>query len=180
MVKAKDIIHFWFDELTPKHWFQTNKKLDEEIKVRFHSIHKRASKGKLKNWRSEAYGRLAEIIVLDQFSRNLYRDNPKAFSQDPLALELAREAVKIGIDKALPLNKRSFLYMPFMHSESVLAHDEAVKLFDFPGMEDTLKYELKHKEIIDRFKRYPHRNKILGRESTEEEIQFLKGPGSSF
>ena len=125
-------------------------------------------------------GRLAEILVLDQFSRNVYRDTPRAFAQDALALALAQELVASGQDRSLPLAQRSFAYMPYMHSESALVHAQAVELFSQPGLEDTLRFELRHKEIIDRFGRYPHRNALLGRESSPEELTFLSEPGLGF
>jgi len=127
-----------------------------------------------------AEGRLAEIIVLDQFSRNIYRGTARAFAQDSLALALAQEAISQDLDKQLSPEQRSFLYMPFMHSESKLIHEFALKLFQRLGNQANLEYEIKHKIIIDRFGRYPHRNQILGRESTEEELSFLTQPDSSF
>ena len=176
----EDILNFWFIELTPAQWWAKDEKLDEEIKHRFAAIHTKAAHCELFDWRMAAKGRLAEIIILDQFSRNIFRDTPQAFSNDPLALALAQEALAVDADKALSPTERSFLYMPFMHSESAEIHQVAVKLFSAPGMENNLDFELRHQAIITRFSRYPHRNKILGRESTPEEIVFLKQPGSSF
>ncbi|EAO7613966.1 DUF924 domain-containing protein, partial [Salmonella enterica] len=131
-------------------------------------------------WRKTAEGRLAEIIVLDQFSRNLFRDSPQAFAQDSLALALAQEAISLNLDQQLSPEQRAFLYMPFMHSESKLIHEFALKLFQRLGNPTNLEFEKKHKVIIDRFGRYPHRNQILGRESTDEELTFLTQPDSSF
>ena len=131
-------------------------------------------------WRDTPHGRLAEIIVLDQFSRNLFRNSAKAFAQDGMALVLAQEAVRSGADAALMPQERVFLYMPYMHSESAAIHQTAVELFTRNGISDNLDYELKHKAIIDRFGRYPHRNAVLGRTSTPGEIAFLQEPGSSF
>lgn len=176
----QDIIHFWFDELTPEQWWKKDSHLDQQIKERFLDLHHRASQGELFEWRQAPLGRLAEIIVLDQFSRNIYRGKPEAFTQDSLSLVLAQEAVRSGDDQQLEINKRGFLYMPFMHSESRLIHQEAVKLFSQPGLEYNLEFELLHKKIIDRFGRYPHRNEILKRNSTPEEVEFLKEPNSSF
>ena len=124
--------------------------------------------------------RLAEIIILDQFSRNIHRGTPDAFAADPLALALAQEAVSSGADQALPVSRRAFLYMPFMHSESQAIHELAVRLFSASGLAENLKAELRHQAIITRFGRYPHRNSILGRISTPEEEAFLEEPGSSF
>ena len=121
-----------------------------------------------------------EIIVLDQFSRNLFRDSPQAFAQDSLALALAQEAISLNLDQQLSPEQRAFLYMPFMHSESKLIHEFALKLFQRLGNPTNLEFEKKHKVIIDRFGRYPHRNQILGRASTDEELTFLTQPDSSF
>ena len=131
-------------------------------------------------WRETAEGRLAEIIVLDQFSRNLFRDHPASFAQDPLALSLAQEAVRLDLDQQLAPDQRCFMYMPFMHSESKIIHAQALQLFEALGNPMNLDFELKHKTIIDRFGRYPHRNQILERDSTPEEVEFLTQPNSSF
>jgi uncharacterized protein (DUF924 family) len=131
-------------------------------------------------WRKDAHGRLAEVIVLDQFSRNMFRNSPLSFTCDSLALALAQEAISVGADKSLNQAERSFLYMPFMHSESLKIHEIATELFRDNGNKNSLDFELKHKAIIARFGRYPHRNSILGRKSTDEEIEFLKQPGSGF
>lgn len=177
----QDVIRFWFEELEPKQWWVKDDKLDVEIAERFGPLLNAAASCELAGWRGTAEGRLAEIIVLDQFSRNIFRNKPEAFAQDPLALGLAQEAVRCGADQELSSEKRRFIYMPFMHSESAQIHERAVELFGSePALADNLEYEYKHKEIIDRFGRYPHRNEILGRESTEEELEFLKQPGSSF
>ncbi len=176
----QSIIRFWFEELIPQNWFENNPELDKQIESRFSSLLEQAAQCELFSWRNSAQGRLAEIIVLDQFSRNVYRNTPKAFMQDPLALSLAQEAIRLGLDIELNPEQRSFLYMPFMHSESPLIHVEAEKLFRAPGLENNYDFELKHKAIIDRFGRYPHRNEILGRKSTPEEIEFLKTPNSGF
>ena len=125
-------------------------------------------------------GRLAEIIVLDQFSRNIYRGTPLSFAYDPLALALAQEAITAKANQSLNPDQKAFLYMPFMHSESPAIHEIALELFKEPGLESNLDFEIRHKTIIDRFGRFPHRNEILGRQSTGEEISFLKEAGSSF
>jgi uncharacterized protein (DUF924 family) len=174
------ILHFWFTELTPKHHFAKDAALDETIRTRFGATLEAAARCELFAWRATPEGRLAEVLVLDQFSRNVYRDTPRAFAQDALALALAQELVASGQDRKLPLAQRSFAYMPYMHSESTLVHAQAVVLFDQPGMEDNLRFELRHQAIIERFGRYPHRNAILGRESTPEELAFLSEPGSGF
>ncbi len=177
---AEKILTFWFEELDPPSWFKKDRRLDEEIRRRFGAIHAQAKVCALWPWRQSTCGRLAEILVLDQFSRNLFRDDGRAFAQDPLALALAQEAVAQGLDQTLTVEQRNFLYMPYMHSESAAIHLQAVKLFAVPGLENSLDFEFKHKAIIDRFGRYPHRNALLGRESTPEELQFLQQAGSSF
>ena len=173
-------LHFWFTELTPKQHYAKDAALDETIRARFGATLEAATKCELFAWRATPEGRLAEILVLDQFSRNVYRDTARAFAQDALALALAQELVASGQDRSLPLAQRSFAYMPYMHSESALIHAQAVTLFSQPGMEDSLRFEQRHQAIIERFGRYPHRNALLGRESTPEELAFLLEPGSAF
>jgi uncharacterized protein (DUF924 family) len=177
---CQDVLAFWFDELEPQQWWLKDESIDHLIKRRFLSLYAKAKCCELFTWRETAEGRLAEIIVLDQFPRNMFRDKPEAFASDPLALALAQEAALSKADQRLKSIQRSFLYMPFMHSESLLIHEVAVDLFRKSGNESSFEFELKHKQIIERFGRYPHRNKVLGRESTAAEIDFLKQPGSGF
>jgi len=179
-MKHLDIIKFWFDEIDQKQWWEKDSNFDQHITARFGAVHAKAVRCELVQWRSEPLGRLAEVIVLDQFSRNIYRDQAQAFANDQMALCLAQEAIIKGVPKSLDQVQESFLYMPFMHSESASIHETAVELFTQCGLESSLKFQFKHKEIIDRFGRYPHRNKILGRDSTLEEIAFLSSPDSSF
>lgn len=174
------VLRFWFEEIEPANWWRKDPAFDATIRDRFGVLHRRALAGELYGWRASADGRLAEIVVLDQFSRNLYRDSPQAFAADGMALVLAQEAVAAGVDRLLPPERRAFLYMPYMHSESSLIHEQAVGLFAAPGLADNLAFELRHQAIISRFGRYPHRNAVLGRESTAAEIAFLATPGSSF
>lgn len=178
--EMEEVIGFWFDELEPVQWYRKDPALDAEIGRRFGALLEAAGRGELWRWRDSARGRLAEVIVLDQFSRNVHRDTPLAFARDPVALVLAQEAVALGADRRLETPWRAFLYMPYMHSESLAVHDEAVRLFDQPGLEENLDFEHRHRDIIVRFGRYPHRNAILGRNSTPEELAFLEQPGSSF
>ncbi|WP_413557792.1 DUF924 family protein [Bdellovibrio sp. HCB209] len=177
---ALDVLKFWFEETDQRLWFAKNAEFDELIRSRFEEIHAKAENCETYLWRKNPRGRLAEIIVLDQFSRNMYRDTPRAFSNDSLALALAQEAIACGDDQKLKPQERAFLYLPFMHSESEVIHKEAMRLFSQEGLETNLEFELAHKGLIDRFGRYPYRNEILGRESTKEELEYLKMPGSSF
>ncbi len=168
----QSVLDFWFDKLDSADWFRKSTELDRKIKNQFEETHRQVTVGETADWRNVPKGRLAEILVLDQFSRNMFRDTSAAFASDPLALALAQEAVRVGDDQKLEESQRIFLYMPYMHSESAKIHEHAIVLF-----EDTssFEFELKHKVIIDRFGRYPHRNSILGRTSTAEEIAWMEG-----
>ena len=173
------VLEFWFEEISPAQWWKVDAEFDRLITEQFSELHKRATNSELFEWRTEPGGRLAEIIVLDQFSRNIHRGNGRAFAADTMALALAQEAVAAKADRVLPPERRVFLYMPYMHSESRAIHVVAERLFkDMP--KDNYDFELRHKAIVDQFGRYPHRNTMLGRQSTEEEIAFLAQPGSSF
>ena len=180
MLPFDEILNFWFVEIDSKLWWKKDTDFDQLIQNRFGALHTSATMGELYTWRTESRGRLAEIIILDQFSRNIFRGNARSFAFDSMALVLSQEAVMRGADHSLRTAEKSFLYLPYMHSESVAIHQQAVRLFQQPGLEDNLKFEYRHKAIIDRFGRYPHRNDILGRTSTDEELEFLKQPGSSF
>ncbi len=180
-MQPQDIINFWFQELNDRQRFAKDETLDAAMRERFGQIHKAAVAGELFMWRVTAEGRLAEIVVLDQFSRNMFRDTPSAFAQDTQALTLAQELVANGYDQKLPIEQRIFAYMPYlMHSESNLIHEQAVLLYSQLGMEGALAFEQRHKVIIERFGRFPHRNAILGRATTPQERAFLETLGSSF
>ena len=176
----QQILAFWFDEIEPKMWWAVDPAFDALIASRFFVLLQSATQAELFSWRATPRGRLAEVIVLDQFSRNIHRNSAQAFAQDPMALALAQEAVAADALDTLSAIERNFLLMPYMHSESALIHTQAEQLFRDFAPPDNYQYELRHKAIIDRFGRYPHRNEILGRTSTEEEIEFLKQPGSRF
>ena len=176
----EQVLAFWFEELKPADWWRADPAIDQLIAGRFGGLHQSASRAELHAWRVQPRGRLAEVIVLDQFSRNIHRNTPLAFASDPMALALSQEAVAAGADQALTQMERVFLYMPYMHSESRAIHVEAERLFRLNGKADNHDFELRHKAIIDRFGRYPHRNAILGRASTSEELAFLEQPGSRF
>ena len=174
------VLHFWFKETTPQQWFKADADFDQQVRQRFGALHRQAAQGELQAWRQHPHGRLAEIVVLDQFSRNIYRNQPQAFAQDAMALALAQETIAAKADEALTATERIFLYLPFMHSESKIIHIQAERLYRAQGLEENHAFEIKHKAIIDQFGRYPHRNAILGRPSTEAEIAFLQQPGSGF
>lgn len=176
----RDVLSFWFDEIEPKMWWAADPAFDALICSRFFSLLQRAAQAELFSWRATPHGRLAEVIVLDQFSRNIHRNSAQAFAPDAMALALAQEAVAAGALDKLSVIERNFLLMPYMHSESALIHAQAEQLFRDFAPPDNYQYELRHKVIIDRFGRYPHRNAILGRTSTPEEIEFLQQPGSRF
>lgn len=175
-----EVLDFWFDELNDEMKWKKDPKLDAEIERRFGRLHSMATKGELYEWRHEHLGRLAEIILLDQFSRNIYRDDPRSFASDDMALVLAQEAVAQGTHLGFTQRKKHFLYMPFMHSESLEVQKQGLSYFEELGSEAALSYMHQHMAIIERFGRYPHRNKILGRRSTDDEKNFLKISGSSF
>ncbi len=199
--KQARILDFWFGnpgegEVPPpelsRMWWAKDQKTDDYIRNNFESLLINAREGKLREWEKTPRGELALIILLDQFSRNIYRDTPGAFSQDAQALETAAKGIEKGFDKGLHPVMRVFFYMPFMHSEDLEMQERSIALFgglerDFTSPPELAKmlssnrdYAERHYSIIKRFGRYPHRNAILGRESTYGEIEFLKQPGSSF
>ncbi|TMO62027.1 DUF924 domain-containing protein [Pseudoalteromonas aurantia] len=176
-MQYQDIYQFWFVTCSESDWWKKSVHFDHKIKSQFSVHHRMAMQGELAHWRAEPIGALCEIIILDQFSRNMFRDTPNAFASDALALCLAQHAIDKGVDKQLNDTELSFLYMPFMHSESKIIHQQAEALFRaLPNYE----FELAHKKIIDQFGRYPHRNQILNRVSSDDELQFLTQAGSSF
>ena len=181
MTTPTDILDFWFQDTTPKQWWAVDPAFDDLLRQRFGALLASAAHGELWSWRSSAGGRLSEVIVLDQFSRNIHRGTAAAFAQDAMALALAQEAVAAGALAALssPI-ECAFLLLPYMHSESRVIHVEADRLYREHAPADNHAFELRHRAIVDRFGRYPHRNDVLGRVSTPEEREFLTQPGSSF
>ncbi len=176
----EQVLAFWFEQTSSKQWWSVDAAFDALVRERFAALLRQAGQGELFAWRAQPRGRLAEVIVLDQFPRNIHRGSAHAFAFDPMALALAQEALAGDHDRTLQPVERSFLLLPYMHSESALIHVEAEHLYRANGLADNYEFELKHKAIIDRFGRYPHRNAILGRVSTAEELAFLEQPGSSF
>jgi uncharacterized protein (DUF924 family) len=179
-IQLSAVLQFWFAELTPKQWFAGGEELDAEITKRFADIHTQVAAGECWMLRTDAYSYLAEIIVLDQFSRQVFRGSAQAFAYDGQALLLAQHAIAAGYDTALTDDERMFLYLPFMHSESKEIHEQALVLFASLGKPEALEYEQIHKDIIDQFGRYPHRNQTLGRESTASEIEYLENTEETF
>jgi uncharacterized protein (DUF924 family) len=204
MTRSETILDFWFNGLNDetlidpessagKRWFSGGEATDREIRERFEEDHLKAARGEYKDWENIPRGRLALVILLDQFPRNLYRGSPKAFGTDPTALDLCSRSMEDGFDGPLALIERTFLYMPLMHAESVEMQEKCKQQFSLlvelakersPRNVGYFTYShefaVKHAVIIERFGRFPHRNMILGRPSTPEEIEFLKGPDSSF
>lgn len=174
METAGEVLHFWFEEHGPDDWFAAKPEFDSQVAARFAATHAAARCGEAWRWRETPEGRLAEILVLDQFSRQLFRDRAEAFAADPMALVLAQEMVADGLDQAISLGRRHFVYMPYMHSESAVIHAEASRLFTELGDETYLGYQREHAELIRRFGRYPGRNAALGRPSTPEELRHLQ------
>ncbi|MHB1104198.1 MAG: DUF924 family protein [Devosia sp.] len=180
MSTPDDVLHFWFIDHGQQDWFGGKPEFDAELAAKFTESHARAAAGEAYPWRATPEGRLAEILVLDQFSRQLHRGSPQAFAQDGMALVLAQEAVAGGFDLKLEPPRRTFVYMPYMHSESLVIHEEAVRLFTALGNEEALKYELGHVDVLKRFGRYPRRNAALGRQSTPEELEYMAAGTGAF
>lgn len=176
---ANAILNFWFDPAHKPFWFAKSDEFDDKIRTQFGHLIPQAVAGELWDWRSDAYGRLAEILILDQFTRNVHRDTPEAFMGDAVAVVLAQESISKAEFADLPADFQKFTAMPFMHSESLVVHEWAVEIFKRLDP-TTLDFEYRHKVIIERFGRYPHRNAILGRVSTPDELAFLSEPNSSF
>jgi uncharacterized protein (DUF924 family) len=177
---ADEVLDFWFRELDRKAWFEKSDATDALIRDRFLALHERLAHRVSSGAALDPRAILAAVIVFDQFPRNMFRGTPRAFATDPLALALARQMVDAGLDRDLSKDERMFLYLPFEHSEQ--AGDQAQCCSLFASLEDPelMRYAQAHKDIVDRFARFPHRNAILGRVSTPEEIEFLTRPGSSF
>lgn len=180
MKTYQSVLDFWFNPEYAPYWFEKNSDFDDKIRSQFYELWQAAVKGECFQWRESMQGRLAEIIVLDQFSRNLCRDSFQAFSQDTMALVLAQEALQLSDFNTLTIDEKRFLLMPYMHSESITIHKLAVPLFKEHTDDLSFEVALQHQAIIDRFGYYPHRNTLRNRASTPEEIAFLKDPNNSF
>jgi uncharacterized protein (DUF924 family) len=173
MHTADDVLTFWFVDHDRSHWFGGGPAFDAELTAKFADTHAAVARGEAWTWRATTRGRLAEIIVLDQFSRQIHRGISLAFAQDAMALALAQEAVYAGLDRELvAVPERMFLYLPFMHSESLVVHEETMRLYESLETPELLAYEIAHRDLLRRFGRYPRRNEVLGRVSTPEEAEY--------
>jgi uncharacterized protein (DUF924 family) len=170
--RIDEVLLFWFEELSPEAWFRRDTQVDDQIRARFMPLYEQLRRMQPQDLASPLAS-LAAVIVLDQFPRNMFRGLPQAFATDALALAIAQHAIAAGFDRQLGEPQRTFLYMPFQHSEDPAVQARSVELFATLADKDGLEYANKHRVIIDRFGRFPHRNAILGRASTEEELQFL-------
>ncbi len=173
MTSYQEIIAFWFSERARQLWFRSTTEFDDELRERFLGVWRAAAAGELDSWRRFAEGALALVIVLDQFPLNMFRGQAEAFSTADTALAVANEAITKGFDRELETTRLPFLYMPFMHSENPDDQDRSVALFEAAGLKDNLRFARHHRELIRRFGRFPHRNAILGRPSTDEELAYL-------
>ena len=191
MESYENVLEFWFGSKATEQfgrardeWFKKSPAFDAEIRDRFAGLQAAAAANELDEWKSIPRGRLALILLLDQFSRNLYRDSPQAFACDAQALRLAQEALDAGLDGALPPIERMFLYMPFQHSEDVEVQRKSLALFErlraYPETAMCYDYAVRHFEVIEKFGRFPHRNAMLRRASTPEELNYLQQPGAGF
>jgi uncharacterized protein (DUF924 family) len=178
----QEVLRFWFEETAPAQWFQKNDVFDAEVRERFLVTYDMAAKDLCAEWSRDAQGVLALCIVLDQFPRNMFRGTPKAYATDEKALLISKAAINKGFDQLMTPVKRRFVYLPFEHSENLNDQKRSVQLFESMKDSDPLGYEyaLKHYEVIEKFGRFPHRNAVLGRESTDEELQYLTLPGAGF
>ena len=169
----QEILDFWFSDEVRKLWFNSTPEFDALLRERFEAVWIRASRGELDEWLQSAAGCLALVIVLDQFPLNMFRGQAQSFAGEARSREVARAAIDKGFDQDLDPGLRSFLYMPFMHSEVLADQQLALQLFAQPGVDDNLRFARHHHDIIEKFGRFPHRNKALGRESSESEIEYL-------
>ena len=178
----KDILDFWFEETQPAQWFQVNEDFDNVIRERFGDAYESAKSGQFDDWQNNADGALALCILLDQMPRNMFRGTPQAFVTDNKALIVSKFAISKGLDVVLPLPKRRFLYLPFEHSENMNDQRRSVELFEKNKDDDPLGYDyaVRHLNVIEKYGRFPHRNKILGRDNTPEEEEYLAQPDAGF
>jgi len=170
----QEIIDYWYSDSVKALWFNSTAEFDEELKKKFESTYLVAANGKLEQWKNSGLGILALVILLDQIPLNIYRGTPMSFKTEALSREMANIAIENGWNEGLTGEQKAFLYMPLMHSENLADQDKAISLFEAAGLEDNAKFAHHHRSIVARFGRFPHRNKILGRENTEAEEAYLK------
>ncbi|EPE98343.1 DUF924 family protein [Rhizobium grahamii] len=176
----KEVFDFWFEECGRDQWFATTSELDRDISQRFRDTHLALAHGVTEEWRATPSDRLAAVIALDQFPRNIYRATPLAFATDGLALREAKLALEAGADMQVSPECRTFFYMPFEHCENLEEQERAVALFRALGDEEYIDYALRHRDVIAAYGRFPHRNAIVGRQSTSAELEYLAQPGAGF
>ena len=176
----QEVLAFWFDEISREQWFKKDENFDAMLSNRAGVIVRKALNGQIDSWAETANGATALVVVLDQFTRNIFRDTPQAFSGDEMALVISLKSVNSNWFSELPNMHKHFLLMPMMHSEDILIQEKSLPLFEMHTNELTHEYAVKHRDIVAKFDRFPHRNAILGRPTTQEEYEFLKQPGSSF
>ena len=172
----EELIEFWFSEPVEKLWFKSTPEFDTQLRERYLDIYEYAKHGHLDDWRETPLGSLALVILLDQIPLNIFRGEPESFSTEDHARRVASIAIKHGFDRELSDRQKVFLYMPFMHSENLQDQDVAIRLFEQAGLQNNLRYARHHRGIIARFGRFPHRNRILGRASSSDEMAYLDSP----
>ena len=180
ILTKEDIITFWFEEISPEQWFKKDKEFDIMLLERAGTTVIKALNGQLDRWSKTSTGSVSLVILLDQFTRNIFRDTPKAFSGDEMALVLCQKSINSKWFSELSMTFKQFLLMPMMHSEDISIQEKSLPLFKQHANNRTYEFAVKHRDIIAKFGRFPHRNLILSRPSTEEELMFLNEPGSSF
>lgn len=173
---AADVVTFWV-EAGPEKWFTKDAAFDEAIRARFLTLYEKAAAGEREAWAHDPDGALALLLLLDQFPRNMFRGSPRAFATDELARAVAHGAISLGLDRLAPHHLRGFFYLPFEHSESLADQERSVELFEGLGDGEMLKYAMIHRDVIAEFGRFPHRNAVLGRQTTPAEQAFLEGGG---
>jgi len=177
-IAAKEIVDFWFSDRVKQQWFSSNSELDKEIVEKYEALWEKASLGELDDWSEDPDGCLALVIILDQFPLNMFRGEAKSFKTERRSAEIARHALEKKLDRKIEKEKLAFLYMPFMHSEDLADQELSVKLYRENDLETNIGFAEHHRDIIRRFGRFPHRNSILGRESSAGELQYLASEGA--
>ena len=174
--ESDGLLDFWFSKAARDRWFNSTAEFDAALRQRYMDTWRQGRDGRLQHWEQGPGGALALVILLDQFPLNMFRDQPESFSTEAQSRAVASRAIESGFDAALPDDRKAFLYLPFMHSETLADQDRSVELFAAAGLDFNLKWARGHREIVRRFGRFPHRNAILGRTSSEEELAWLASP----